>query len=95
MRISTNKRDPAYMPPERRKLYRVWVGDLEVKNVITADSDMGFVLRAITTPEGKMIVNPLTRGVATQRLHGHVRIVETKPDNPLLGGVVFKGLNDA
>ncbi len=90
MRISINKKDLAYMPPERRKLYRVWIGGQEVKHVITADTEQGFVLRAITTPDGKMVVNPLTRGVATQRLHGHVRIEEIKPDNPLLGGIVFK-----
>lgn len=84
MRISINKRDPAYVPFPKRKTYRITVGGQVIRNVITADTDLGMVLRAITTPKGEFVVNPITKGVATQRLYGHVVIQVIEEDEHFL-----------
>lgn len=76
MRISINKQDPGYRPDIKTKTFRVTVNGNLMTNVLTADDAIGLVVRAITTPEGRLIVNPITKGVATQKVWGTVRIFE-------------------
>ena len=72
MRVSVDPSDPGYRRNLQTEQVRVWLDDKEVKYVITADSDEGFILRYCADPDGRLVI--IGDEVAREVVLGRVRI---------------------
>lgn len=84
LRISANDGESGYREfkmalANGKKIY-VFVDDVEVRDCITADDDLGFVERYVRDAGGKLQIDPVRQDrILTEVVKGHVRI-EFKDD---------------
>lgn len=73
MRMSADKKDPGY--ENLNDSARIFLDGIEKTLVITADEELGYLLRYATTDAGETIVAPCGVGLVTETLYGRVVIL--------------------
>jgi len=79
MRLSADKSDPGYVPwriaVAEGKSIRVLLDGIEQREVVTADDELGVLVRPKLNWEGKLLIDPDNRDrVWLETLQGQVRI---------------------
>ena len=83
MRLSVDKDDPGYRPDAGGGRWRVLFNGKDAGHfghiVITADEELGRLVRYRTDDNGRMVVYPATRLPIRDNYLGDVRIIDTQP----------------
>ncbi len=74
MRVSTVEGDPGYLDPITHVI-EVYLNGVEVSEVVTADEELGVVVRAVTDSDGNIVVDYERSCVVYETLQGNVKIV--------------------
>lgn len=77
MRLSIKEGDAGYQFPSRTRYASITLNGVKVSRVITADEELGYILRYATDDEGRIVIDRTSgQGVAvTEELHGAVQVV--------------------
>ena len=73
MRVTVDRRDPAYDPEHRRAI--VFLDGKRVERCITADDEAGLVVVHPVDDAGKIIIDREKDEAVRQELRGRVRII--------------------
>lgn len=73
MRVTCDRRDPAYAPEHRRAI--VFLDGKRVERCITADDKEGMVIVHPVDDAGRLLVDREKQELVRQELRGRVRIV--------------------
>jgi len=75
MRVSADSKDPGYIEPGTRWNVKITLDGAEVRDVVTADSDEGFIVRHARDADGRLRLNG--GHFVEERIDGTVTITTT------------------
>lgn len=75
MRYSVNPNDPGYANYQAAKPpFEAYLDGVPVKHVVTADEDLGLIVRQCCDVGGALMVDRKNWTIVTEELHGRVRV---------------------
>lgn len=80
MRLSIDKSDPGYRPDAGGGRWRILFNGRDVgRYAITADEELGHLVRYRIDDAGRYVLDPTTRAPIRDTYLGDVRIIDTQP----------------
>ena len=79
MRLSVDKSDRGYRPDASSGRWRVLFNRAEVSLMVTADEELGRLVRYRTDDAGRLVLDPATGEPIRDTYLGDVRIIDTEP----------------
>ncbi|MGO4641708.1 hypothetical protein AB4Z43_25030 [Mesorhizobium sp. 2RAF45] len=73
MRISADNDDAGYVSAERRRGVRIYLDGIDLKDVITADEEDGYILRALRDDLQLLVFE--NGQLVTEEMRGKVKII--------------------
>jgi hypothetical protein len=70
--MSADKKDPGY--ENLNHAARIFLDGIEKTRVITADEELGYLLRYVTTDSGETVIAPCGKELVMETLYGRVVI---------------------